>query len=115
MPEGRFDENTTYAGNYLENPIQRNQQFKPEGQLKVGGGQFEGISNYGAEYIKKDRGNRSERVMAPQNDVMPKGKFVGNSTYEDTYIPSSVERNVQIRPEANLRVGGKFEGNSMYH
>jgi hypothetical protein len=98
LPEGRFEENSTYTGNYVENPIQKNQQFKPEGQLKVNGGQFEGISNYGAEYIKKDMNNRAERFTAPQNDVMPKGKFLGNSTYEDTYVPSTVERNVQIRP-----------------
>ncbi len=80
----------------------------------MGGGQFEGTSSYGAEYMKKDMGGRAEKAVIAQNDVMPKGKFAGSSTYEDAYVPSTIERNQQIRPEGNLKLGGKFEGNSIY-
>ena len=47
--------------------------------------------------------------------MIPKGKFIGNSTYENTYLGTSVERNPQVRPQNNLNVGNtRFEGISSY-
>ena len=40
--------------------------------------------------------------------VIPKGNFNGQSTYGDTYINSISEKVSQIRPEGQLKVGGKF-------
>jgi len=72
--------------------------IRPEGQLKVGGQHFEGQSNYESEFALKERQARAEKIVHPQNDVMPKGKFIGNSTYGDNYIPSTIEKHQQIRP-----------------
>ena len=40
MPEGNFENYTTYGGNYKENPRSKNEKFRPEGELKVAGGYF---------------------------------------------------------------------------
>jgi hypothetical protein len=40
--------------------------------------------------MKKDMGGRAEKAVIAQNDVMPKGKFAGSSTYEDAYVPSTI-------------------------
>lgn len=45
---------------------------------------------------------------------MPKGKFLGNSEYEQSYIPTTLSKNPQFIPEHNLSIGGKFEGNTTY-
>ena len=31
FPEGRFEDVSTYTGNYLNNPAQKTEKFKPEG------------------------------------------------------------------------------------
>lgn len=45
---GRFEGNSNYAENYLENQVQKNPQFRPHGELTLGNNRFEGISSYGA-------------------------------------------------------------------
>jgi hypothetical protein len=40
MPEGRFEDGTTYTGAYIPGISERNPQIRPEGQLKVNGGNF---------------------------------------------------------------------------
>lgn len=52
MPEGAFSGDSTYQNNFIPGKIEKNQQFRPEGQLKVGGS-FEGSSSYGADYANK--------------------------------------------------------------
>lgn len=37
MPEGRFEGDSTYHGNYLQNKFERPAQFKPKPELEVGG------------------------------------------------------------------------------
>lgn len=60
--------------------------------------------------LRSDR----QRVVHPQNEVMPKGKFIGASNYNENYIPSQIVANKPFRVEGELKVGGKFEGNSNY-
>ena len=57
MPPGNFEGNSTYAGNYIEKEMIKNAQFRPEGQLKVGG-TFEGESKYVADYYDRGMGGR---------------------------------------------------------
>lgn len=52
MPEGRFEGSSNYTANYRPSRIERSEQFKPEGQLKIGGN-FSGSSSYGADYNNK--------------------------------------------------------------
>ena len=93
----------------------RPEKFKPEGQLKVGGNQFEGSSNYHQDYPKKE-GTRAERARLPQNEIMPKGNFENHSTYSQAYLETHPEPNKQIRPEGELKVGGNhFQGSSSYN
>ena len=61
-------------------------QFRPEGQLKIGGS-FEGASSYGADYSSKGPGTRAEKLPLPKNYVMPEGKFDGDTEYHQTFIP----------------------------
>jgi hypothetical protein len=65
----------------------------------LGTNKFEAISSYGAEYIKKDKINTVSKSALPPNFVLPKGNFVGNSTYGDNYIPGAFQRNEQFKPE----------------
>ena len=46
--------------------MEKNKQFRPEQQLKVGG-KFEGSSSYGADYIPKEGNLRAERSALPHN------------------------------------------------
>lgn len=46
--------------------------------------------------------------------MMPKGRFDGNSTYENAYVGTQAQRNLPYRPEGEIKLGGKFEGNSSY-
>jgi hypothetical protein len=48
------------------------------------------------------------------NDVIPKGLFEGHSTYQNNHYEMERQVNRQFRPEGELKVGGKFEGNSNY-
>ena len=41
MPKGNFQGDSSYQQSYIEKEIEKNQQFRPEQQLKVGG-KFEG-------------------------------------------------------------------------
>lgn len=81
MPDGRFEESSTYVNHYLPSKMERNEQIRPEGQLRVGGNQFEGNSSYNDQYKGESPGKKTEKFIQPLNDVMPKGKFNGNSTY----------------------------------
>ena len=53
MPDGKFQQGSTYVGAYHENPLQKNEMFRREGELKVGGNHFEGSSKYTDDYVKK--------------------------------------------------------------
>ena len=47
---------------------------------------------------------------------MPEGRFDGNTAYFNDYKNSKVEKNPQIRPVGELKVGeGRFEGASSYN
>jgi hypothetical protein len=99
MPEGKFEDTSTYNRNYINNPIQYNPQFRPEGELKVGGGLFNGQSSYLADFANKERAARSEKIRIPSNDILPKGRFEGDSTYGGSYQPTTAQRSEQFRPE----------------
>lgn len=58
MPEGKFDGSTNYTSNYIPNKAEKLQQFRPEGQLKVGGN-FEGGSSYLNDYNMRGIGQRA--------------------------------------------------------
>ena len=62
------------------------------------GGALEGRSTYEIEYYNKENVLKRERQKLPENEVIPKGKFIGNSTYENTYLGTSAERSTQVRP-----------------
>lgn len=70
-------------------------QFKPESQLKVGGA-FEGASSYGNDYQLRSA-QRAERYPLPMNQVMPEGRFQGNTNYTENYINSKGEKSKQIK------------------
>lgn len=44
----------------------------------------------------------------PKNQILPEGKFIGDSDYKSSYIPGKSERINQIKPEGQLKVGGQF-------
>lgn len=50
MPKGAFEHYSTYGDSYLENHVERSKQIRPEGELKVGGGTFDGSSSYVREF-----------------------------------------------------------------
>lgn len=56
------------------------------------GGAFNAYSSYGSDYIKKEGEARQKTISYPSNDVLPQGKFTGNSTYGDNYIQNQIER-----------------------
>lgn len=58
FPEGRFEGDTNYQANYIPTKSDRQQQFRPEGELKIGG-DFQGASSYLADYDNKGMGQRS--------------------------------------------------------
>lgn len=37
MPDGKFNGNSNYTENFVGNKAERPRQFRPEGQLKLGG------------------------------------------------------------------------------
>lgn len=74
MPDGKFNGNSNYAENFVGNKAERPRQFRPEGQLKLGG-DFKGQSSYLNDYANKGAAQRTERVMLPKNQVMPEGRF----------------------------------------
>jgi len=47
---------------------------KHEGELKVGG-KFEGQSSYLHSYSNQGSTQRQERVIFPENKIMPEGNF----------------------------------------
>jgi hypothetical protein len=60
---------------------------------------------------KKDR----QKICYQKNEILPNGKFIGNSTYENTYLGTSAQKNVEVRPQDNLNVANtRFEGSSSY-
>lgn len=73
----------------MPNRAERQHQFKPEGELKIGG-EFQGSSSYGQDYDYKGVGQRSERVQLPKNQVMPEGRFEGGSAYNADYLATKV-------------------------
>ena len=78
MPEGRFEGHSNYADNFVPSKGEKLKQYKPEGELKIGGS-FEGASSYGADYSSRGPGARAERHPLPKNQVLPEGRFVGDS------------------------------------
>ena len=61
------------------------------------------------------QGSRAEKIVHPQNDILPKGAFAGHSTYGDNHIGSNGERRGQIKHDGELKIGGHFEGSSSYN
>ena len=57
---------------------------------------------------------RAERAPMVKNQVMPEGRFDGDSTYHSNYVPGQVQKSPQFRPQGQLQVGGNFEGASSY-
>lgn len=64
--------------------------------------------------MQKGNFEKNERVPLPKNQIMPVGKFDGDTTYDRNYVYNQAKRETAIRPEQQLKVGGKFEGNSSY-
>jgi hypothetical protein len=58
--------------------------------------------------VRNGEGQRAEKIVQRNNEVMPRGDFVGNSTYNNAYIESKMESNPKIVPQSELKVGGKF-------
>ncbi len=87
--------------------------MKHEGQLKLGG-KFEGSSNYADNYPNKGVPSRQEKVVFADNKILPEGKFDNTSTYAGNYLANPAQVTRPIKKEGELRVGGKFEGNSSY-
>lgn len=73
-------------------------------------------SSYSGDYQNNANSRaRPDKITYPQNEVLPKGKFEGNSSYLQDYVQSQGERGELMRREGELRVGGaRFEGNSSY-
>lgn len=114
MPQGRFDGDSSYHANYIPGKAELQKQFRPEGQLKIGGS-FEGNSSYGADYADKGMGQRAERSALPRNQVIPEGKFDGDSNYHENFLTNKYQKTDQYRPEGELKVGGNhFQGSSSY-
>lgn len=78
MPEGRFQGNSNYTDNFVPTKGEKLEQFRPVGQIKLGGS-FEGASSYGADYSSKGPAARAERITHPKNQILPEGKFAGDS------------------------------------
>ncbi len=98
FPQGKFEDYTEYGGKYQENPIQRSEKFKPEGELKVNGGVFNANSSYENDYIRREGEARQKQIGYAANDVLPKGNFAGSSTYEDAYFAKKSERREKYKP-----------------
>jgi hypothetical protein len=64
----------------------RQRQVRPEGELKVGGQVFEGNSSYVNDFAGKNGGRASEKFKPKENDIMPKGRFEGQSLYTGDYV-----------------------------
>lgn len=47
-------------------------------------------------------------------EIAPDGKFGEDSTYASHYPPKIGQRNDAIKPQGQIQIGGKFEGNSNY-
>ena len=78
-------------------------------------GQYPQESSYTGTY----KNNNHERVMTekityPQNQVIPKGKFEGGSSYLYDYINSKGNKGQIIKRNGELKVGGQFSGESNY-
>ena len=89
LPEGKFEGDSTYHNNYVPGKGEKGEKFKPQENLKIGGA-FEGLSSYNYDYLNKGAPMRAEKVPLPQNEVMPKGRFEGDSTYTNNYIPGKI-------------------------
>ena len=85
MPEGHLEQTSTYNSNYLNNPPQHVDKFKPQGELKIGDNAFQGQSSYVADYYNKESTQRREKAKFADNQIMPKGNFQGGSTYQGNY------------------------------
>ncbi len=49
-----------------------------------------------------------ERILHPRNQVLPEGKFEGDSVYASNYIQTRQDRQQQFKPEGELKIGGNF-------
>ncbi|KAG1663059.1 Stabilizer of axonemal microtubules 2 [Nymphon striatum] len=93
---------------------ERRNKIKPEGELKVGEGQFEGTSVQKGDYT----GALSERSKAvrPKTEHKWKSGSIENATSNkmDYQQWEMGERRNKIKPEGELKVGeGQFEGTSV--
>lgn len=56
----------------------------PISELKVGG-TFEGSSSYLNDFSSK-HADRVQKYVQPKNQTLPRGKFEGQSNYNDSYV-----------------------------
>ena len=108
LPEGKFEGNSLYSASYAGGQTEKLKQYKPEGELKLGGN-FNGNSTYGADYENKGSIERREKPSLPHNYLFPKGKFEGHSNYNRDYVQNSYEKLEKFSREGELKVGeGQF-------
>ena len=74
MPKGNFQGDSSYHDTYIQKEMEKNQQFRPEQQLKVGG-KFEGESKYLSDFYDKGNAQRRDKATLPNNKIMPEGRF----------------------------------------
>lgn len=71
MPRGNFEGSSTYGNSYQGERTEMSKQFKPEGELKIGG-KFEGNSNYSQSYNNNEGSRvRREQIRHADNKIMP--------------------------------------------
>lgn len=64
-------------------------------------------SSYTGDYKNNSSSRvRTEKALYPQNEVLPKGKFEGNSSYLQDFIKAQGVRGELMKREGELRVGG---------
>jgi hypothetical protein len=91
IPDGKFQGNSSYTDAYTPSKVERQKQFRHEGELKIGG-EFKGESSYVKDFNNKGSGIKAERVPLPKNQILPNGKFEGDSVYASNYLPSKTDR-----------------------
>lgn len=84
MPEGKFQGNSAYTGDYIGSKAEKNVQFRPNGELKVGEGYFDGVSSYSTDYLNKGKPTKADQIR-PLQQLKVGGSFSGSSSYGDAY------------------------------
>ena len=56
------------------------------------------------DFDSKGKAIRAEQVPLPKNQIMPEGKFDGQTNYTHDYISSTGERTKQFKPQGELKL-----------